>query len=43
VFEATDLRSRRGHVEAEMFDRLRDHLSRQAAVIDRVRARWLGP
>lgn len=43
VFKATDLLNRRGLVDAELFDRLRDHLPRQAAVIDHVRARWLGP
>lgn len=43
TFKAADLLSRRGLVDAELFDRLRDHLPRQAAVIDHVRARWLGP
>lgn len=43
TFKATDLLNRRGLVDAELFDRLRDHLPRQAAVIDHVRARWLGP
>jgi len=43
MFKATDLLCRRGLVDAELFDRLRDHLPRQAAVIDHVRARWLRP
>lgn len=42
MFKATDLLNRRGLVDAEFFDRLREHLPRQAAVIDHVRARWLG-
>lgn len=42
MYKATDLLSRRGLVDAEFFDRLREHLPRQAAVIDHVRARWLG-
>jgi hypothetical protein len=43
VFKATDLLNRRGLIDAEFFDRLRQELPRQAAVIDYVRARWLGP
>jgi hypothetical protein len=43
MFKATDLLNRRGLIDAEFFDRLRQHLPRQAAVIDHVRARWLGP
>lgn len=43
VYKATDLLNRRGLVDAEFFTRLREHLPRQAAIIDHVRARWLGP
>lgn len=42
MYKATDLLNRRGLVDAEFFDRLREHLPRQAAVIDHVRTRWLG-
>lgn len=43
MFKAADLLIRRGLVDVDLFDRLRDHLPRQAAVIDHVRAQWLGP
>ena len=42
VFKATDLLIRRGLIDAEFFDRLQQERSRRAAVIDHVRAQWLG-
>lgn len=42
MLKAIDLLSRRGLIHAEFFDRLREYLPRQAAVIEHVCARWLG-
>ncbi len=40
VFKATELLSRRGLVDGELFERLRAHLPRQAVLIDHVRDLW---
>ncbi|MEZ4448403.1 MAG: hypothetical protein R3B09_02910 [Nannocystaceae bacterium] len=39
-FEAADLLRRRGHVDAALFDALRRHAPRRAALVTQVQGRW---